>query len=94
MDQSILKIAMGKLAKNKYIAVDKKSKVIKLTDEAINNKDKLSVDKTKDILHKIKLNSEEFEDTEVDQQFLDEMKKSKLVTQSTIKCCKVIKGAD
>jgi len=35
MDAANLKVGMGKLAKNKFISIDKQTKQIKLTQEAI-----------------------------------------------------------
>lgn len=75
MDQGLLKIAMGKLAKNKYINVDKKSKNIILSDDAISRAAELSIDTTQDLLKLIKENAEQYVNTEIDKAKLDEMKK-------------------
>lgn len=92
MDQGLLKIAMGKLAKNKFISVDKKSKNIILSEEALNKATELSVDTTQDLLKLIKSNAEQYDNTEIDQSKLDELKKAKLITTSTTKVCKISKG--
>lgn len=85
---------MGKLAKNKYLTVDKKSKLLKLSQLAIDNQGVLCIDKTKDILSMIKKNAEEHEHTEIENSVEEEMKKAKLISTATIKCCKVAKGPE
>jgi len=92
MDQGLLKIAMGKLAKNKYINVDKKSKNIILSEDAISRAAELSIDTTQDLLKLIKENAEQYVNTEIDKAKLDEMKKAKLISTSTTKVCKISKG--
>lgn len=40
IDPNVVKIGMGKLMKNKLISIDKKTKLVTLTDDALNNRDK------------------------------------------------------
>lgn len=94
MDPGLLKIAMGKLAKNKFINVDKKSKNIILSEDAISKAAQLSTDTTQDLLKLIKANSEQYENTDIEKAQLDEMKKAKLIATSTIKVAKIAKGTD
>jgi len=92
MDGPLLKVGMSKLAKNKFISVEKKTKIITLTQDAINKAEQLTKDITKDILSKIKSNSIDFENTVIEKSILDEMTKAKLVTNSTTKYCEIFKG--
>jgi len=93
MDPADLKIGMGKLAKNKLISVEKKTKQISLTQEALDNQDKYIVDITKDVLILIHENSSNYKDTVLDPKTAEEFKKLKLTTSAQIKVCKIKKGA-
>jgi len=65
MEASNLKIGMGKLAKNKLISVDKKTKAIKLTEAAIAEYAQWSKDQAKDDLQLVKSNALKYTDTQL-----------------------------